>query len=113
MSGGWVGILSVDLHLPGAQSLKAKRKEVQRVKHALARHGAAAVAEVDHHDLWQRARISLAIVGREAGEVEERLEALGRRLHGDEAFLVLEEGRDVQAIEVEPGYVSHGSGWSR
>jgi uncharacterized protein YlxP (DUF503 family) len=105
-TGGWVGVLSADLHLPDAQSIKAKRKELQRVKHALARHCAASVAEVDHHDLWQRARISMAIVGRDARDVEERLDAAARRLHGDEAFLVLEEGRDIQAIETEPAYLT-------
>ncbi len=106
MGGGWVGVLSADLHLPDAQSIKAKRKELQRVKHSLARHFAASVAEVDHHDLWQRARISMAIVGRDAHDVQERLESAARRLHADEAFLVLEEGREVQAIETEPDYLS-------
>jgi uncharacterized protein YlxP (DUF503 family) len=106
MSAGWVGVLSADLHLPDARSIKAKRKELQRVKHALVRHCSAAVAEVDHHDLWQRARISLAIVGRDARDVEERLEAAARRLHGDEAFLVLEESHEAQAVELEPSYLS-------
>ena len=100
-----MGVLTVDLHLPDAQSLKAKRKEVQRVKHALARHGAASVAEVDHHHLWQRARISLAVVGRNAGDVEDRLDAAARRLHSDAVFQVAEEGREVRAIETEPDYL--------
>ena len=48
------------------------------MKSALVRRFACAVAEVDHHELWQRARLTLAIVGREAGETDDRLLA-GRR----------------------------------
>lgn len=33
----------------------------------------AAVAEVDHHEAWQRARITAAVVTREAGEAEKLL----------------------------------------
>ena len=62
MECGYVGILTVDLHLPGAGSLKAKRKELLRVRNGLARRFSCAVAEVDHHDLWQRAGLTLAVV---------------------------------------------------
>ena len=72
MDGGWVGVVTADLHLPGARSLKAKRKELLRLKQGLARTFDCSVAEVDHHELWQRATISLALVGRTAGDVEDR-----------------------------------------
>jgi uncharacterized protein len=62
---GWVGILSAELHFPEAHSLKEKRMLRNRF--------AAAVAEVDHHDVWQRARLTVAVVTREAGEAERLL----------------------------------------
>jgi uncharacterized protein YlxP (DUF503 family) len=31
------------------------------------------VAEVDHHEVWQRARLTLSLVAREAGEAERLL----------------------------------------
>lgn len=86
-----MGILSADLHLPAARSLKAKRKELQRVKARLAKGHGCAVAEVDHHDLWQRARLTIAIAGRDAGEVVDRLDAVRARLAGDEAFELLDD----------------------
>jgi len=98
---GYVGTLSVDLHLPEGRSLKTKRKELLRVKTGLARRFACAVAEVDHHDLWQRARLSLAVVSREAAEAEDRLAAASRWLHGDEAFQVVDEERSVTAVGEE------------
>ena len=67
MECGHVGILTVDLHLPVGSSLKAKRKELLRVKSALGRRFACAVAEVDHHELWQRSRLTLALVEPDRG----------------------------------------------
>ena len=39
------------------------------MKAQLQRRFGAAVAETDHHDLWQRSELSAALVGREAGTV--------------------------------------------
>ena len=101
---GHVGILTVDLHLPDGSSLKTKRKELHRVKSALARRFACAVAEVDHHELWQRAQLTLAVVGREAGETDERVSDALRMLHGDEAFQVVGEARELVTVSGDPGY---------
>ena len=94
-----MGILTVDLHLPEEQSLKQKRREVLRVKQGLTRHVGASVAEVDHHDLWQRCRLSLAVVAREAGEAAEQLERASRRLATDPEWQVISEEREVLDIE--------------
>jgi uncharacterized protein YlxP (DUF503 family) len=98
---GHVGILTVDLHLPEGGSLKTKRKELLRLKAFLARRFACAVAEVDHHDLWQRTRLTLAMVSRTAGEADERLEDASRSLHEDPAFVVVGEAREVVAVSGE------------
>ena len=105
MGCGYVGVLTVDLHLPESGSLKAKRKELQRVKSGLARRFACSVAEVDHHDLWQRSRLTLAVVAREAAEAEEQVLAAARWLHGDEAFLVVGETRELVAVDGEPSFL--------
>lgn len=99
MECGHVGILTVDLHLPAGSSLKAKRKELLRVKSALVRRFACAVAEVDHHDLWQRSRLTVALVSRTAGDSDERLAEVSRFLHADEAFQVVGEACEIVAVE--------------
>lgn len=101
MECGYVGILTVDLHLPEGGSLKAKRKELLRVRNGLTRRFSCAVAEVDHHDLWQRAGLTLALVGRSAAETQERLEDVERWLHGDEWFQVVGASRELVAVEPE------------
>ena len=80
MPSGWVGILSAELHFPGAHSLKEKRVHVRSAKEQLKNRFGAAVAEVDHHDLWQRARITAAVVTREPGEADRLLAEAERYL---------------------------------
>ena len=70
MDAGYVGILSAELHFPEAGSLKGKRKFVKSVKAQLQQRIGASVAEVDHHDLWQRCRITAACVARDFRGVE-------------------------------------------
>jgi len=84
MSAGYVGILSVELHFPEAASLKGKRKFVKSVKAQLQNRVGASVAEVDHHELWQRARVTLACVAREQAETVRLLDEAERYLNGQE-----------------------------
>lgn len=62
-SSGFVAVLVVDLHFPDAGSLKSKRKELSSIKAQLHGRLGAAVAEVDHQDLWQRATLTAALTG--------------------------------------------------
>jgi uncharacterized protein len=68
----FVGLLQLHLHFPENGSLKGKRKELSALKAQLQRRFGAAVAETDHHDLWQRATLTVALVGGEAGPLRER-----------------------------------------
>ena len=64
-------LVEIRLHFPDNGSLKGKRKELQSLKAQLQRRFGASVAETDHHELWQRATLSAAVVGRSAGVVSE------------------------------------------
>jgi len=59
----YVALLLVHLHFPDAESLKAKRKDLASVKAQLQGRMGVAVAEVGHHDLWQRATLAAALTG--------------------------------------------------
>jgi hypothetical protein len=80
MSTGFVGILSFELHFPESHSLKEKRMHLRSVKQQLANRTGCSIAEVDHHDAWQRAALTLACVTREAGEAGRLLDAAERWL---------------------------------
>jgi uncharacterized protein YlxP (DUF503 family) len=98
VSGGFVGILSVELHFPDAGSLKGKRKYVKSAKAQLQNRFGASVAEVDFHDLWQRSRLTLSCVARDEREVLRLLDEAERYLHGQEFELVRAE-REVVTLD--------------
>jgi uncharacterized protein YlxP (DUF503 family) len=77
---GYVGILSFELYFPDNHSLKGKRRELLSLKAQLQRRFGAAVAEVDHHDVWQRTRLTLACVAREHRELQQLLDGAERYL---------------------------------
>jgi hypothetical protein len=68
---GYVAILAVELHFPEAESLKGKRRHLLSAKAQLHNRFGASVAEVDHHELWQRAALTAAFVARDARGAEE------------------------------------------
>ena len=84
VAAGYVAVLTVELHFPEAGSLKGKRKHVKSAKAQLQNRFGASVAEVDHHDLWQRSRLTVACVAREAREAERLLDEAERYLNGQE-----------------------------
>ncbi len=66
MPSGFVAILTAELHFPEAASLKGKRQHLRSAKDNLRNRFAASVAEVDHHDLWQRTTLLVACTARSA-----------------------------------------------
>ena len=84
MPSSFVGILSAELHFPEAGSLKGKRKYVKAAKAQLQNRFGASVAEVDHHELWQRTRLMVACTGRAARDVEQLLDGAERYLAGQD-----------------------------
>jgi uncharacterized protein YlxP (DUF503 family) len=88
LASGFVAILTVELHFPEAASLKGKRQYVRSAKDNLRNRFGAAVAEVDHHDLWQRAALTVACVSRSAHEAEKLAEGAERWLASGDWVLV-------------------------
>jgi uncharacterized protein YlxP (DUF503 family) len=88
---GYVAILTAELHFPEAGSLKGKRKHVKSAKAQLQNRFGASVAEVDHHDLWQRCALTVACVARSAREANELGAGAERWLAGQDWELVRSE----------------------
>jgi len=88
---GFVGVLTCELQFSDAHSLKEKRHHLRSAKAQLQRRVGASVSEVDHHDVWQRARITVACVARESSEAERLLDEAERWLRGQEWEVALAE----------------------
>ena len=69
-----IALLTLEIHLPHAQSLKDKRSVVKRLKDRLRSKFNVAVSETDHQDLWQRATISVATVGSDEAYARQTLQ---------------------------------------
>ena len=94
MATGYVGILTVELHFPESGSLKGKRKYLRSAKAHLHDRFGASVAEVDHHELWQRSTLAVACTTREHDELHALLDAVERYL-GSLAWELVRSDREV------------------
>jgi uncharacterized protein YlxP (DUF503 family) len=61
-----VGLERFDLRIPGCGSLKEKRHVVKTLTAGIRTKFNVSVAEVDHHDLWQRTTIAVSAVAGES-----------------------------------------------
>lgn len=71
-----IGACVFELHLPGARSLKEKRRVVKGMIESLNRKHRISIAETDLHDVHQRAEIALAVVGYAESQVRRLLDSL-------------------------------------
>ncbi len=57
-----VGLLTLEIQIPYAHSLKEKRAVLQKVRDRLRSRYNVAVAEMDHQDAWQRATLGVVSI---------------------------------------------------
>jgi uncharacterized protein YlxP (DUF503 family) len=82
-----VGLLSVELHLSGARSLKDKRMVLRGLKDRLRKFNVS-VAEVDFQDLWQRAALGVVAISTSNEHVDQTLSAVVDEIERIEPGLV-------------------------
>lgn len=73
-----VGLLHIDLLIPEARSLKDKRRVVKSMKQQIRNRYNCSVAETEYHDMWQRARISIAVISNESRHANTQLNEIFR-----------------------------------
>ncbi len=73
-----VGILKVRLSIPGARSLKDKRKVVRSVKDRVKARFNVSIAEVDNHDIYQTADIAVAVAASDGAHADSQIQSVIR-----------------------------------
>jgi uncharacterized protein YlxP (DUF503 family) len=73
-----VGVLTLELRLDEAHSLKDKRHTVKSLKDRLRAKFNVAVAEIDYQDLWQRSVVSAVTVSGDHAHAEQVLQLVER-----------------------------------
>jgi len=69
-----VGLLTLELHLPEARSLKDKRQVLRSLKDRLRANFNVAVAGLDFEDAWQRSVVGVVTLSNEEHHVEQALQ---------------------------------------
>lgn len=86
-----ISLLTVEVVIPWAQSLKDRRSAVHSLKGRLRARFNAAVADVDHQDTWQRAVIAVCMLGSSRRQLEKDMSKVRK---------LCEDTRDVQLAEI-------------
>ncbi|MGH2702603.1 MAG: DUF503 domain-containing protein, partial [Actinomycetota bacterium] len=66
----FVAVGRFELFIPASGSLKDKRAVVRSVTQTVAKKFNVSIAEVDHQDLWQRARVAVVTVNTDHGHLD-------------------------------------------
>jgi uncharacterized protein YlxP (DUF503 family) len=73
-----IGVVSWELHLPDAASLKDKRSVIKSLKDRLHNEYNISVAETAHHDAWQRAELTACVVSTDRRHAQSVMAAVDR-----------------------------------
>jgi len=91
--------LRVEIHLPTAGSLKAKRQVVKSIVEAARHRYGVAAAEVAYQEAWQRAALGFAAVGAEVGHVTDVVDKVERFVWSHP---------EIEVVEVERTWLERG-----
>jgi len=89
-----IGLLTLEIHISEAQSLKDKRQVLRSLKDRLRAHFNVAVAELEHQELWQRSKVGVVSISGDGKHLEESLAAVAAE---SERLL----GRDLVSQEID------------
>lgn len=90
-----IGLLTLELHFPGARSLKDKRQVLRSLEQRLRNRFNVSVAEVAHQDLWQRATLAVVAVNTDHAHLEQTLSAAAGEAAGARDALLVEQSMEV------------------
>ncbi len=99
----FIGVLRLVFQIPGAASLKDRRRVVKSFKDRVRARFPVSIAEVGDLERWQVATLGVVIVSRDAARCSEVLSAVSR---------AAEQANDAVLADVATEIVTFGSGGS-
>ena len=73
-----IGLLHMEILIPGARSLKDKRRGMNSLKTRLRNRFNCSVSEIGFKDKWGRSRLAVCVVSDESAHVDEQLQEIIR-----------------------------------
>lgn len=89
-----IGVLQINLLIPGSRSLKDKRRVIKSLKQLLHNRYNCSVAEIDEKDRWGRSRLAVCVVGDDSRFVNAQLNEIVR-------FASSKNGAELLDYEIE------------
>jgi uncharacterized protein YlxP (DUF503 family) len=90
-----IGLLTLDLHFPGARSLKDKRQVLRSFEQRVRNRHNVSVAEVEHQDVWQRATVAVVSVNTDHVHLEQTLSAVAAEAASARDALLVDQHMEV------------------
>ena len=90
-----IGLLTLDLHFPAARSLKDKRQALRSLETRVRNKFNVSLAEVEHQDLWQRARLAVVTVNTDHGHLDSTLQSVTSEAERSNGILVLDAHTEI------------------
>jgi uncharacterized protein YlxP (DUF503 family) len=85
-----VGVMTWELHLAACRSLKDKRRVLKSLKDRLHNQFNVSAAETAHHDLWQRAEVTVCVVATDRGHAQSVLRQADRLIEGADGARIVD-----------------------
>ncbi len=70
----FIGVCTIELHVPESGSLKTKRHSLRSLKDRIRSRFNVSVAEIDDNDLWQKACLAVAAVSNDKAHLNKTLD---------------------------------------
>lgn len=86
-----VGLLQIDIRIPGALSLKDKRQHLKSFREGIRARFNVSVAEVGDPDLWKRIHLAVTMVSNEEQLIRETFSKVVSLIARDTEVEILEE----------------------
>jgi uncharacterized protein YlxP (DUF503 family) len=71
-----VGLLILDIIIPGSNSLKEKRLALKSIKDKVGNRFNVSIAEIDFQDKWQRTKLGIVQIGNDYGYIDKNLQTV-------------------------------------
>jgi len=95
----FVGVARFELRLPGCTSLKEKRSALRGLNTLIKQKFNAAIAEVDHQDMHQRATLGVAVIADTAFHVKRVLHQVERHVESYSRVELIDAAVDLFSPE--------------
>jgi uncharacterized protein len=70
----FIGVCTIELHVPDSGSLKTKRQSLRSLKDRIRNKFNVSVAEVADNDLWQKASLAVAAVSNDKAHLNQTMD---------------------------------------